>query len=276
MEKLFGIPIGPLSAVLTVLLALLVGAIGGLAIRNRVFFKLGLRNVGRRRARTSLIVLGLMLGTTIVASALASGDTMSHTIRSSAIESLGNTDVLVSAKGADVDVTVPLGQATGVDYVPEVVLTRITGKLLQSSRFDGVAPAIIEPVAVQDVTSRQNEPRVTLFASDGPALAAFGEIRSTRGPVLRLDELIFNEVYLNADAAEELGASVGDNLRLYGPGQPARVRVRDIVEFQGAGTDGPAVLRAPHQNLTWPESRIRVTPRATVVSEGRVSAAEKG
>ena len=156
MEKLFGIPIGPLSAVLTVLLALLVGGIGGLAIRNRVFLRLGVRNVGRRRARTSLIVLGLMLGTTIVASALASGDTMSNTIRSSAVESLGNTDVLVSAKGADVDVTVPLGQATGVDYVPEVVLTRITGKLLESNHFDGVAPAIIEPVAVQDVTTRQN------------------------------------------------------------------------------------------------------------------------
>src|SRR5215207_8627601 len=106
MEKLFGIPIGPLSAVLTVLLALLIGAIGGLAIRNRVFFKLGFRNVGRRRARTSLIVLGLMLATTIVASALATGDTMSNTIRSSAVESLGDTDILVSAKGADVDVTV--------------------------------------------------------------------------------------------------------------------------------------------------------------------------
>jgi putative ABC transport system permease protein len=246
MKELFGIPIGPLSAVLTVLLALLVGAVGGLALRNRVFFKLGIRNVRRRRARTSLIVLGLMLGTTIVASALASGDTMSNTIRSSAVESLGNTDVLVSAKGADVDVTVPLGQATGVDYVPEVVLTRITGKLLESNHFDGVAPAIVEAVAVQDVTSRQSEPRVTLFASDGPALAAFGEIRSTRGTVLRLDELIFNEVYLNADAADELGARVGDNLRLYGPNQPARVRVRDIVEFQGAGTDGPAVLVGLH------------------------------
>src|SRR5918994_2960489 len=204
MEKLFGIPLGPLSTVLAVLLALLVGSIGALAIRNRVFFKLGIRNVGRRRARTSLIVLGLMLGTTIVASALASGDTMSNTIRSAAVESLGNTDILVSAKGADVDVTVPLGQATGVDYVPEVMLTRITGKLLQSPHFDGVAPAIVEPVAVQDVTSRQSEPRVTLFASDAAALAAFGEIRSQRGPVVRLDELVTNEVYLNEDAAEEL------------------------------------------------------------------------
>jgi putative ABC transport system permease protein len=247
MEELFGIPIGPLSAVLAVLLALLIGAIAALALRNRVFFRLGVRNVGRRRARTSLIVLGLMLGTTIVASALASGDTMSNTIRSSAVESLGNTDVLVSAKGADVDVTVPLGQATGVDYVPEIVLTRITGELLKSPHFDGVAPAIIEPVAVQDVTSRQNEPRVTLFASDAAGLAAFAEIRSQRGPIVRLDDLVSNEVYLNEDAAEELGATVGDNLRVYGPRQPARVRVRDVVSFRGAGTDGPALLLGLHE-----------------------------
>ena len=113
MQELFGIPMGPLAAVLAVALAVVIGVVGALALRNRVFFKLGVRNVTRRRARTALIVGGLLLGTTIIASALASGDTMSHTIRSSAIESLGATDELVSVKGAEVETMVALGEATG-------------------------------------------------------------------------------------------------------------------------------------------------------------------
>ena len=85
MDELFGIPMESLALGILLALAILVGAIGALALRNRIFLKLGIRNVTRRRARTALIVLGLMLGTTIIASALATGDTMSHTIRSSAI-----------------------------------------------------------------------------------------------------------------------------------------------------------------------------------------------
>ena len=100
MQKLFGIPMGPLATVLAIALAVVVASVTALALRNRVFFKLGVRNVGRRRGRTALIVTGLMLGTTIIASALATGDTMSNTIRLSAIQSLGSTDELISVRGA--------------------------------------------------------------------------------------------------------------------------------------------------------------------------------
>src|SRR6476661_5364835 len=86
MKELFGIPIDTLTLVLAIMLAALVGGIALLAVRNRVLVKLGVRNVSRRRARSALIVVGLMLGTTIIASALATGDTMSHTIRSTAVQ----------------------------------------------------------------------------------------------------------------------------------------------------------------------------------------------
>ena len=52
-----------------------------LAVRNPILVKLGFRNASRRRGRSALIVVGLMLGTTIVAAALTTGDTMSHSIR---------------------------------------------------------------------------------------------------------------------------------------------------------------------------------------------------
>ena len=49
MERLFGAPVATLAAAVTLLLAVSVGVVAALALRNRVFFKLGLRNVGRRR-----------------------------------------------------------------------------------------------------------------------------------------------------------------------------------------------------------------------------------
>jgi putative ABC transport system permease protein len=242
MEKLFGIPMGPLAAVLAVLLAAVLGVVAALALRNRVFFRLGVRNLPRRPARTALIVVGLMLGTTIIAAALTSGDTMSTTIRSSALTSLGATDEIVSVKGAKVNVAVPLGEATGVEYFSEDVVPRITHQLLRTSHFDGVAPAIVEPVAVQDVTTRQNEPRVTLFASDGPSLRAFSEIRNVSGHVVWLDDLRPGEVYLNEDAADDLSAGAGDTIRVFAGERVLNARVRDLVRFDGTGTDGSALL----------------------------------
>jgi putative ABC transport system permease protein len=242
MQELFGIPMGPLATVLAISLAVVVAAVTALAVRNRVFFKLGVRNVGRRRGRTALIVTGLMLGTTIIASALASGDTISNTMRMSAIESLGSTDELVSVRGANVETRVPLGDATGVGYFSEDAVPLITHELLRSKHFDGVAPAIVEPVAVQNLTARQNEPRVTLFASSSPSLQAFGDIRTTNGLVVTLDDLGPGEVYLNGDAADDLDAKSGDRVRVLAGDRTLVARVRDVVKFDGTGTDADALL----------------------------------
>lgn len=242
MQSLFGIPIGPLAVVLVIALTLVISVVSAFALRNRVFFKLGVRNVRRRRGRTALIVTGLMLGTTIIAAALASGDTMSHTIRISAIETLGSTDEIVSVKRADVSTDVPLGEATSVEYFSEDVVPMITHELLRSSHFDGVAPAIVESVATQNLTARQNEPRVTLFASTGPNLAAFGEIRTDRGLVVSLDDLRPGEIFLNADAADDLAAENGHTIRVLAGSRTLVARVRAIVQFDGTGTDGAALL----------------------------------
>jgi putative ABC transport system permease protein len=244
MNEFFGIPMGPLAATLVVILAILLGALGALAIRNRIFFRLGIRNVTRRRARTALIVLGLMLGTTIIASALATGDTMSHTIRSSAVESLGTTDELVSVRGAEVDPMVELGATTGIEYFPQSVLQEVGYDLTsRENLIDGVAPAIVEPLAVQNLTTRQSEPGVTLFASLQPHLAAFGDIRGhDDGEVKYLNDLQSGEIFLNADAAEDLQATAGNKLRLYAEGQSFEARVRAIVDYDGTGTDGGALL----------------------------------
>ena len=240
MNELFGIPTGALATVLAVILGIGLAAVGVLALRNPVLLRLGLRNVPRRRGRSSLIVVGLMLGTAIIAAALATGDTMSSTIRSSVLHSLGPTDVLVSARGTDVEPWA-IGEGAQVASFDEDAYEQIRAAVAGSRLVDGVAPAIIETVAVQDYTSRQNEPRVTLFASDPTALAAYSPIR-TDGRTVTLDDLRPGEIYLNADAAEELGAHAGDELIVVAGRRPVALAVRSIVAFDGAGTDGPAIV----------------------------------
>ena len=240
MSKLFGIPTGSLAAVLGLLLAAVIGAVAVFAVRNRVFLRLGIRNVGRRRGRSALIVAGLMLGTAIIAAALATGDTMSTTIRSSAVKALGSTDEVVAAKGLEEALSAE-SAGTASRYFPQSYADRISKAVAGTGLVDGVAPTIVEDIAVQDVTSRQNEPRVTLFATDPARMSGFGEIRSD-GEVVSLGELRPGEIYLNKKAAADLGAHVGDRVRVYAGQSRELDRVKAIVSYKGGGTDGDGLL----------------------------------
>src|SRR5581483_2199478 len=240
MSKLFGIPIGDLAAVLAVALLVVVGLVLALALRNRVFFRLGVRNVRRRRGRSVLIVVGLMLGTAIITAALTTGDTMSHTIRSAATTSLGKTDEVVAAKGVEASLVSGV-DAAGVRYFPQEFLGEVAAAARGSGLVAAVAPAVVEPVAVQDVTSRQNEPRVTLFASDPKQWRRFGSIHDG-STELSLGDLRPGQVFLNAKAAEKLGARAGDVVTLYSGARTVTARVRAIVRYDGAATSDEGLL----------------------------------
>ena len=243
MNELFGIPLGTLLQVLAIALGICLGAVAVLALRNRVLLKLGVRNVARRRARTALIVVGLMLGTTIIAAALATGDTMSSAIRSDAIRSLGHTDELISPRAAETDARAELGAATGTKYFAEGTVARVDAALAGSGLVDGVTPAIIEPVAVQAQARRRNEPDVTLFAADPARMKGFGTITAQSGRTVSLADLRPGELYLNEEAGDELDAQRGDRVLVFaGAERPAPLRVRDIVSFDGGGTDDAGLL----------------------------------
>jgi putative ABC transport system permease protein len=241
MNELFGIPLETLLVVLGVGIVIALGAVGLLALRNPVFFKLGVRNATRRRARSALIVLGLMLGTTIVAAALVTGDTMSHTIRATATQSLGETDEVVSAKGATEDLAGELGQATGTGYFDENAVKSVDAAL-GTNLADGVTGAIQELVAVQAVEQRQTEPTVSLFAADPSRMKGFAPIRRLGGGTVSLGDLGRGEIYLNEKAADELRVSAGDRVLVYPDGKRWPARVREVVNFDGAGSPDTALL----------------------------------
>jgi putative ABC transport system permease protein len=95
MEKLFGVPIDTFMIVLVGLLALGLLVLAVIALRDRVVFKMAVRNIPRRKAQSTLIIVGLMLATLLFSASFSTGDTMTHSIRLSALEDIGSVDEVV-------------------------------------------------------------------------------------------------------------------------------------------------------------------------------------
>ena len=95
MNSLFGIPMNAIMVVLLVLLGISLATVAVAALRNRVMFLVGLRNIPRRRAQTTLIIIGLMLSTLIISAAFTTGDTVDYSISSTVYDVMGHVDEVV-------------------------------------------------------------------------------------------------------------------------------------------------------------------------------------
>src|SRR5438105_2922400 len=99
MKTVFGMPMDTIMIALLSVFLLVTTVVAMLALRNRLLFKLALRNIPRRRAQTLLIVVGLMLSTVIITSAFGTGDTISYSVRAAAVAGLGTVDEAVFHTG---------------------------------------------------------------------------------------------------------------------------------------------------------------------------------
>ena len=101
MTELFGIPIDTLTTVLLVATAVIIGVVILLALSNLIFFKIGVRNIPRRRTQMWLIIFALMLSTTLISSVLATGDVITGAVQSVAVYNLGNVDETIQGGHGD-------------------------------------------------------------------------------------------------------------------------------------------------------------------------------
>ena len=92
---------------------------------------------------------------------------------------------------------------TGGLYFSDGYANLIAHDVRGSHLIDGVAPVIVEPIAVQDTTSRQTESRVTLFAANPARMRGFGEMRAD-GHRVSLANLRAGEIYVNLEGADKL------------------------------------------------------------------------
>ncbi len=226
MEKLFGLEMAAIAGILSAILVLVIFGLALLAWRHPVFFKLGLRPIPRRRAQTVLIVLGLMLATLIITAAFVTGDTLSHSIRTVAIKGMGEIDEVVQISG---------GSAVS-SYFKITRYELLAAQLAGYPLVDHILPAIGESAPVVNVTRRSSLRSISIIGvrPEDIWVLPLEEVTDSTGRPLSLEALGANEVYLNAAAAEALGAAPGDMLEFYVSSHPKGFTVRSIA---GKGGD---------------------------------------
>ncbi|MBI2914133.1 MAG: FtsX-like permease family protein [Chloroflexi bacterium] len=240
MDSLFGVPMNYIMVALLALLAISLTAVGYVALRHTIVFKMGLRNMPRRVAQTVLIVLGLMLSTLIISAAFTTGDTVDYSISDQAYSLLGHVDITVEAKsessGAGVlpghgDAGSPVVAASR--DVPGDKYQAFTGALDRAKLpdVDGYAGVLYEEVPVVNPATDLSEPSISMTGLDAARLAAFPDVVSaTTGRPLDVSTLGPDELYINKSAAGELDAKPGQELQVYINLEPQAFTVVDVVE----------------------------------------------
>jgi len=138
MNELFGVSMTLIMWVLLVVLGIALSSVAFVALRNRVMFKLGIRNIPRRRSQTVLIVLGLMLSTVIISAAFTTGDTVNRSVSNEVYSVLGSLDETISARGVTPENIADLETNGGVEgYL-------VGGASLDSKKFLGILNGMIE------------------------------------------------------------------------------------------------------------------------------------
>jgi putative ABC transport system permease protein len=156
------------------------------------------------------------------------------------VTALGGADELISSSvESDFEGT---GESAQLEYFPETYFSQIEQAAAGSDLVDGVAPIILEPIAVQNPSSRQSEPRATLLGTTAAA-SSFAPLRTRSGELVDVESLGPAEVLINDKGADELQTRIGDSLTLYTPTGPRRVTVKAIIRNRGVGTaDGPGIV----------------------------------
>jgi putative ABC transport system permease protein len=237
MEELFGLSMTTVMQAVFIAFALIVLAVGLLALMNRIVFKIGVRNIPRRPAQTILILVGLMLSTLIISAALGTGDTLSFSIRNEVFRGLGAVDeVLTSGR------SISFGDFRSNPYFPVSQFEELRAALQGNEAIDGLAPQIAEQAPVVNPQARQSVGGMRVAAIEPASASSFGPIRSISGGEARLDDLLANEVFLNQPAAEELNVKAGDEVQLFYQDRAISLRVKDVVQKGGLAGDDETML----------------------------------
>lgn len=233
MTQLFGIPLDRLTTILLIITGVIVGGTVLLAIANAIFFKIGVRNIFRRRTQMLLIVFALMLSTTLLSSVLATGDVITTAVQTVAVYNLGNVDETI--------------QGGFGGFFDDRVYYELLNRERSNPDITAIGAALFENnLLVADLTSRQVRSKVTGMGIIPGSEQGFGGLQDNAGKAQHtIAELGTNEVFLNHSIAILLNAQAGDDLYIYSqrwPGQRYKLHVRAIVQDGGLVGELPYIL----------------------------------
>ena len=134
MDELFGIPTNQLTLALLGVFAAEALILASLAARDRISFRMAARNVPRRKVQSALIITGLMLATVLFSAAFTTGETLTNSLRTQALENIGRVDVVVKAEQPESGSAIAFGPGAGVAQAPDTRERYLDAKLADEVR----------------------------------------------------------------------------------------------------------------------------------------------
>ena len=248
MEDLFGVKMDHIMLALLAVFLPTLSIIGIMALRNRVMLKIALRNIPRRKARSALIIVGIMISTLIMSASFGTGDTLTFSIRKAVVDGLGTIDeFVVSTRAGERD------QFGGAAYIPMEWFNELQRQLADYDAIDGLAPGLAEIAPTVNTRTSRSEGRMQIAGVNPETLEGFGGFylesrlengleNGTEAREARMEDLARNEVFINAAAAEDLEAIPGDVLTVYVSEEQVYVTVAGVVSGSGPVGAEPTLL----------------------------------
>ena len=232
MNDLFGLSMTYIMIGLLIVLAVALSTVAWVALRNRVMFFIGTRNIPRRRAQTILIIIGLMLSTLIISTAFSIGDTVSYSITSQVYGHLHSIDEVVQVKtGDDSNADNGRGSVVAPAPIPETQANTLIQQFRAVNGVDGVLPFIQSTVPMSNPRASLTEPLNVLVGLDAGSMKGFeSDIESTDGKQLSIGDLATDEIYVDKSLSEKLDIVTGDKVQVFTKGQAHDFTVKGIVK----------------------------------------------
>ena len=246
MSELFGVSMTLIMYVLLALLGVSLASVAYVGLRNRVMFKLGVRNIPRRTAQTVLIVVGLMLSTIIIAAAFTTGDTVDRSITGQIYSVLGSLDEVVLARDADDEELFgdPEDTQSRVESFSATGVGPLVSALESNPLIDAVIPAYGDVAVAVNLERRLSAPTFHLLGLDVERAGDISDIEALGGGRLSVADLGPGEIYVNESAADELNVGAGDSIALIARGETTDFEVRAVVKDRVlAGANGISLRR---------------------------------
>ncbi|MFP4050593.1 MAG: FtsX-like permease family protein [Thermoplasmata archaeon] len=214
---------------LLIIIAVVVGIVLIDALRHKVLFKIGLRNIFRRKTNTIIVILGLMIGTAIISSSFGVGDTMDNMVEGEIYEEWQETDVTIYNNTAQGNYQ-SMSLETFSDFKSDIESVK---------NVEGVSGEVHGSASVINPSSRLSEPNTKVIGMDLDSDEGFGPLYKDGDEIKT--SLSSGEVYITEKLSENLEAEEGDTIKLFAQNYPRgnNYEVKEIIENKGrAAWDG--------------------------------------
>ena len=245
MEKILGIPTIGIAITLAVILGVILAVVGVLALTQPVLVRMGVRNIPRRRAQTTLIIIGLMLASLIITASLGIGDTFAYSFKTFALKGYGNLDISINryrSAGTNPAIETP--------YLTQAEVADLSAKAKANSNVQSVIPIIQVESSLTDLTSKQVHSASGILAVPTDFESLYGTTaRGSDGQPISVKDLKPGEVLATKELTKQLNAKPGDKISLFVGEKPIEVTVRQTTDFDFFGAAFAIANLADYQQL---------------------------